>query len=178
MLARLVVAGVPVQTFNLARIFRTTTCSPRYKPPVTTRIHAVDGSLIGDQARERGSTSRSRRCRISSRQPSCRQRTRISTSLPASTSPASAAPWSSHLRKATLAGGRWARRRSPSRWRRTSCCRTSGHTTARSGDPARLRIEQAYSKDRILELYVNEIFSGSAPTARRRGADLVRQAGQ
>ena len=57
--------------------------------------------------------------------------------------------------------GRSAPRRSPSRWPRTSCS-SSDQTYERKIKEMILafRIEQAYSKDRILELYLNEIFFG------------------
>ena len=62
----------------------------RYEPPVTTRIHASDGSLMASWRERRPICHRSGGAR--SRQAAfCRPRTRISTATPASTSPASAA---------------------------------------------------------------------------------------
>jgi penicillin-binding protein 1A len=72
-----------------------------------------------------------------------------------------AAPSSSTCRISALAAVRSAPRRSPSRWRRTSFCpRTRRYERKIKEAILSFRIEQAYPKDRILELYLNEIFFG------------------
>ena len=52
-LALLVAAGVGVFVGNLAKDLPDYEVLAKYEPPVTTRIHAVDGSLMGEFARER-----------------------------------------------------------------------------------------------------------------------------
>ena len=57
--------------------------------------------------------------------------------------------------------GRSAPRRSPSRWRRTSWSATSFRIERKIKEAIlALQIDRAFSKDRILELYLNEIFLG------------------
>ena len=86
-----------------------------------------------------------------------------STSTAASTSRASRAPSSRPSRRRSRAATSAPRapRPSPSRWPRTSCSR-SERTIERKLKEAILaiRIERAYSKDKILELYLNEIYFG------------------
>ena len=60
-----------------------------YEPPVMTRVHAADGSLLAEYSRERRSTCPPPRFRSSSRRRSFPPRTRTSTRTGASTPKAS-----------------------------------------------------------------------------------------
>lgn len=55
-----------------------------YAPPVTTRVHAGNGALMAEYARERRLYLPIQAIPTASRQPSFRPKTRISTSIPAS----------------------------------------------------------------------------------------------
>ena len=134
----------------------------KYEPPVTTRIHAADGELMAEYAHEHrlyipiqavpdmveGSLHLGRGqefLRASGRRLRRRPSRRDNRSSP-DRAPASA---------------RSAPRRSPSRSPRTSCCRRSRPTPRKIKEAIlAFRIEQAYSKDHILELYLNEIYFG------------------
>ena len=52
-LALLVAAGVGVFVGNLAKDLPDYEVLAKYEPPVTTRVHASDGALMGEFARER-----------------------------------------------------------------------------------------------------------------------------
>ena len=84
-------------------------------------------------------------------------------------------------RRPRLAASAWsAPRPSPSRSRRTSCSPTSRAYDRKIKEALlALRIEQAYSKDKILELYLNEIYLGLGSYGIAAAAlELFRQAGQ
>ena len=53
MLALLVAAGVAAYVGNLTKDLPNYEVLASYEPPVTTRVHASDGSLMGEFARER-----------------------------------------------------------------------------------------------------------------------------
>lgn len=92
MLALLVAGGVALYLGNLAKDLPDYEVLANYEPPVTTRVHAVDGSLMGEFAKERRLICRSRPFRIASRLRFFRPRTRISITTRASIRWASAAP--------------------------------------------------------------------------------------
>ena len=133
-----------------------------YEPPVMTRVHATDGALVAEYARERRLYLPIQAIPKLVLTPSSRPRTRASTSTAGSTSPASRAPallLRAELRLETAA--RRAPRPSRSRSRRTSCSPTRLASSARSRKRcSRCSIERTYSKDKILELYLNEIYLG------------------
>src|SRR5215468_5846275 len=53
MMALLVAGAVAVYVSNLAKDLPDYEVLANYEPPVTTRVHAVDGSLMGEFARQR-----------------------------------------------------------------------------------------------------------------------------
>ncbi len=129
-----------------------------YEPPVMTRVHAADGSLLAEYARERRLYRRSRRCPRSSSRPSCRPRTRISTSTAASNPEG--------IVRAFLTNAKSGKRQGASTITQQvakNFLLSSEQTYDRKIKEAllALRIEAAYSKDKILELYLNEIFLGT-----------------
>ena len=106
------------------------------------------------------STCRSRPCRSSSSPPSFRPRTRTSTSMPASIRRVIVRAVVANLRS-RAAGASRAPRRSPSRSPRTSCVGSEKSYERKIREALiALRIEATFSKDKILELYLNEIFLG------------------
>ena len=105
--------------------------------------------------------SRSRRCPTSSSTPSWRPRTRISTSTVASISPASRAPPSIYVEH--YGSGRHPQGASTiTQQVAKNFLLTNKVTFSRKIREAllALKIERAYSKDKILELYLNEIYLG------------------
>ncbi len=111
--------------------------------------------------RSAGSTCRSRRCRSSSSTPSSRPRTRISTSMPASISAASPAP-------AGFIVQNFGSSRRPqgastiTQQVAKNFLLTNEVSFTRKIKEAllALKIERTYTKDKILELYLNEIYLG------------------
>src|SRR5262249_38890480 len=108
-----------------------------------------------------GSIFRSRRCPSSSSTLSSRPRTRISTNTAASTSPASRAP---PRPTSSQTGSGVAPRGAPPAPQRApkNFLLTNEVSFSRKIKEALLamKIERAFSKERILELYLNEIYLG------------------
>jgi penicillin-binding protein 1A len=159
----LVVTGVYLYSAELEKELPDYEVLNRYEPPVTTRIHASDGSLMAEYARER------------------RLYLPIQA-IPALLQHAFISAEDKNFRKhggidfLALAGaaysyfearisGRNARARGASTITQQvakNFLLTSDRTADRKIKEAMLafRIEDAYSKDKILELYLNEIFMG------------------
>ena len=78
--------------------------------------------------------------------------------------------------RSSAIAGRRAPRPSPSRWRRTSCVGSEQHLERKIREAlVALRIESTYSKDKILELYLNEIYLGAPRRGRAATASPLRR---
>ena len=134
----------------------------KYEPPVMTRIHAHDGSLMAEYARERRIFVPINVIPKRSSPPSCRPRTSASTSTAASISPASAAPSTSSSATSARQDRRAEGASTITQQVAKNFLLSSERTLERKLKEAILaiRIERAYSKDKILELYLNEIYLG------------------
>src|SRR6478752_6674489 len=84
-----------------------------YEPPVMTRVHASDGALLGEYSKERRLYLPIQAVQNSSSTRSSRPRTRTSTNMAASTSPAWRAPPCSMRRISAPTGVRRVPRRLP-----------------------------------------------------------------
>ena len=134
----------------------------KYEPPVMTRIHANDGKLIAEFARERriyvpitAIPDRVIEAFISAEDKNFYQHGGLDIQgiLRAVVT---------NLRARNQAGAWSAPPPSPSRWPRISCL-SSDQTMERKLKEAILaiRIERAFTKEQILELYLNEIYLGA-----------------
>ena len=156
---------------------RTTSSLAKYEPPVMTRIHAArrqpDGRVraraahlradqrdpqAGDRSLPVGrgqALLRARRPRLHRHRPRARQER---AELRQEARPRAPPP-------------------SPSRWPRTSCCRSEQKLDRKLKEAIlAIRIERTYSKDKILELYLNEIYLGMGSYGvAAAGAQLFRQ---
>ena len=160
-LALLVAAGVAMYIGNLTKGLPDYEVLARYEPPVTTRVHASDGALMGEFARERrlflpiqAVPDRVKAAFLSAEDKNFYSHPGIDVTglgraimtnlqnLGSGRRPVGASTITQQVAKNFLL--------------------SSDQTVERKIKEMILafRIEQAYSKDRILELYVNEIFFG------------------
>ena len=130
-----------------------------YEPKVTTRLHAADGSLMAEYAKRAPALPAHPGHPAAveaglSRPP----RTRTSTSIPASTCRGWRAPCHGRAPRATASQGASTITQQVAK----NFLLTRRAVIERKIKEAilSLRIERAYSKDRILELYLNEIYLG------------------
>jgi penicillin-binding protein 1A len=157
----LVAGGIALYVGNLSKDLPDYEVLAKYEPPVTTRIHAVDGSLMAEFAREKRLflpiqviPDRVKAAFISAEDKNFYQHPGIDIgglgravvtnirNMGSGRRPVGASTITQQVAKNFLL--------------------TSNQTYDRKIKEAilALRIEQAYSKDRILELYLNEIFFG------------------
>ncbi len=161
MLALLVAGGVALYLGNLSKDLPDYEVLANYEPPVTTRVHAVDGSLMGEFAKERrlylpiqAVPDRVKAAFLSAEDKNFYHHPGIDPvglgravitnirNMGSGRRPVGASTITQQVAKNFLL--------------------SSSQTYDRKIREMLLafRIEQAYSKDRILELYVNEIFFG------------------
>ncbi len=179
-LALLVAAGVAIYISHLAKDLPDYEVLAKYEPPVTTRIHASDGSLMAEYARERrlylpiqAIPDRVKAAFLSAEDKNFYNHPGIDVT---------------GLGRAILvnlqnvgSGRRQVGASTITQQVAKNFLLSSDQTYERKIKEMILafRIEQAYSKDRILELYLNEIFFGFGRLwRRRRGAHLFRQVGE
>ncbi|MBL8582992.1 MAG: penicillin-binding protein 1A [Rhizobiaceae bacterium] len=160
-LALLAAAGIGIYVGNLAKDLPDYEVLAKYEPPVTTRIHASDGSLMGEFARERrlylpiqAVPDRVKAAFLSAEDKNFYQHPGIDVT---------------GLGRAIItnfqnfgSGRRQVGASTITQQVAKNFLLTSDQTYERKLKEMILafRIEQTYSKDRILELYVNEIFFG------------------
>ena len=159
----LVVAGVFIYASDLEKELPDYEVLNQYEPPVTTRIHAADGKLMAEYARERrlylpiqAIPALLQQAYISAEDKNFRTHGGVDFLALAS---AGFAFFEAKL------SGRNERARGASTITQQvakNFLLTSDRTADRKIKEAMLafRIEEAYSKDKILELYLNEIFLG------------------
>ena len=161
MLALLVAGAVAVYVSSLAKDLPDYEVLSSYEPPVTTRVHAVDGSLMGEFARERrlylpiqAVPDRVKAAFLSAEDKNFYSHPGIDVS-------GLVRAVVTNLRNAG-SGRRPVGASTITQQVAKNFLLDSSQTYDRKINEMLLafRIEQAYSKDRILELYVNEIFFG------------------
>ncbi|HEY6633399.1 MAG TPA: penicillin-binding protein 1A [Rhizobiaceae bacterium] len=156
-LALLVAAGVGVFVSNLARELPDYEVLAKYEPPVTTRVHASDGALMGEFARERrlylpiqAVPDRVKAAFLSAEDKNFYRHPGVDVM---------------GLFRAVINNLQTGSRQGASTITQQvakNFLLTKDQTYERKIKEAILsfRIEQAYPKDRILELYLNEIYFG------------------
>ena len=162
-LALLVAGGTAVYVSHLTKDLPDYELLANYEPPVMTRVHASDGALMGEFARQRrlylpiqAIPDRVKAAFLSAEDKNFYKHPGIDiTGLARALTPIS--------RRDTAARGASTITQQVAK----NFLLTADQTmSARSRKMIlAFRIEQAYSKDRILELYLNEIFSGLVPMA-------------
>ncbi|MEQ1953450.1 penicillin-binding protein 1A [Mesorhizobium sp. CN2-181] len=157
MLALLVAGGVAVYVGNLAKDLPDYEVLANYEPPVTTRVHAVDGSLMGEFARQR-------RLYLPVQAIPDRVKAAFLSAEDKNFYKHPGVDFEGVIRAAVVyaKGGPMQGGSTITQQVAKNFLLTREQTLDRKVKEAILsfRIEQAYSKDRILELYLNEIFFG------------------
>jgi penicillin-binding protein 1A len=157
MLALLVAGGIAVYIGNMAKDLPDYEVLANYEPPVTTRIHAVDGSLMGEFARQRrlylpiqAVPDRVKAAFLSAEDKNFYNHPGVDVEGIGRAALV-------FLRGGPMQGGSTITQQVAKNF-----LLTNERSIERKVKEAILsfRIEQAYSKDRILELYLNEIFFG------------------
>lgn len=158
----LVAAGVFIYVGDLSRELPDYEVLAKYEPPVTTRIHSVDGQLMGEFARERrlyipiqAVPDRVKAAFLSAEDKNFYKHRGVDFFALARAMVTNVQNYRNNKR---LIGASTITQQVAKNF-----LLTSDRTVDRKIKEAILafRIEQAYSKDRILELYLNEIFFGA-----------------
>jgi penicillin-binding protein 1A len=157
MLALLVAGGVAAYVGNLAKDLPDYEVLSSYEPPVTTRVHAVDGALMGEFARER-------RLYLPIQAVPDRVKAAFLSAEDKNFYKHPGVDFEGVIRAALVyaKGGPMQGGSTITQQVAKNFLLTNERSLERKAKEAILsfRIEQAYSKDRILELYLNEIFFG------------------
>ncbi|NGO52672.1 penicillin-binding protein 1A [Allomesorhizobium camelthorni] len=157
MLALLVAGGIAVYVGNLTKGLPDYEVLASYEPPVTTRVHASDGALMGEFARER-------RLYLPIQAVPDRVKAAFLSAEDKNFYSHPGVDFEGIIRAAVvyLRGGPMTGGSTITQQVAKNFLLTNERSLERKVKEAVLsfRIEQAYSKDRILELYLNEIFFG------------------
>ncbi|MFI0848101.1 penicillin-binding protein 1A [Mesorhizobium sp. IMUNJ 23232] len=157
MMALLVAGAVAVYVSNLAKDLPDYEVLANYEPPVTTRVHAVDGSLMGEFARQR-------RLYLPVQAIPDRVKAAFLSAEDKNFYKHPGVDFEGVIRAALVyaKGGPMQGGSTITQQVAKNFLLTNERSLTRKVKEAILsfRIEQAYSKDRILELYLNEIFFG------------------
>jgi penicillin-binding protein 1A len=157
MMALLVAGAVAVYVSNLAKDLPDYEVLANYEPPVTTRVHAVDGSLMGEFARQR-------RLYLPVQAIPDRVKAAFLSAEDKNFYKHPGVDFEGVIRAALVyaKGGPMQGGSTITQQVAKNFLLTNEKSLTRKVKEAILsfRIEQAYSKDRILELYLNEIFFG------------------
>ena len=157
MMALLVAGAVALYVGNLAKDLPDYEVLANYEPPVTTRVHAVDGSLMGEFARQR-------RLYLPVQAIPDRVKAAFLSAEDKNFYKHPGVDFEGVIRAALVyaKGGPMQGGSTITQQVAKNFLLTNEKSLERKVKEAILsfRIEQAYSKDRILELYLNEIFFG------------------
>ncbi|WP_442579147.1 penicillin-binding protein 1A [Mesorhizobium sp. ASY16-5R] len=157
LMALLVAGAVAIYVGNLAKDLPDYEVLANYEPPVTTRVHAVDGSLMGEFARQR-------RLYLPVQAIPDRVKAAFLSAEDKNFYKHPGVDFEGVIRAALVyaKGGPMQGGSTITQQVAKNFLLTNERSLERKVKEAILsfRIEQAYSKDRILELYLNEIFFG------------------
>jgi penicillin-binding protein 1A len=160
--------GGRLHLFAVTRDLPSVEALQNYQPPVTTRVYAGNGTVLGEYARERRIFVPIALCRSRSSTRSPRPKTRISTAIqgidPSGIMRAAVKDVFNVLQHRRPEGASTITQQVARNFLLNSDVKFSRKIKEAI---LAIRIDSTYSKDKILELYLNEIFSARIPMASR-----------